>query len=67
MKFGIREITNLSLDRMEEILEFRTYTQFTYLTFDEAVNNGLKRSTILGPNGKNYDQDREHRLRKIAR
>lgn len=57
MTFRIRDITNLSLDQMEETFEFRVFTQFSYLIFDEAVKNGLKRSTHLSPTGKYYEQD----------
>jgi len=42
---------------MEEMLDFRMYTWFSYITFDDAVKNGLKRSTTQGPTGKTYDQD----------
>lgn len=42
---------------MEEISEFRAFTQLSYLTFEEMVKGGLKRIATLGPSGRSYDQD----------
>lgn len=64
MKVRAQEITNIYLSKMEEILEFRAFTQFSYLQFNSAIANGFKVTTHLEPIGKVVNQEQIHN--KIA-
>ena len=50
-------ITDLYLQEMEAILEFRALTQFAYLQFDRSANNGLKVKVQLRPTSKNLNTE----------
>lgn len=57
MKIGIRELTDLNLARMEEILEFRAFTQLSYISYKNAVDSGFKQTAHLGPTNRTFDQN----------
>lgn len=57
MRMQAKEITELYSSKMEEILEFRAFTQFSYLQFNDAVDKGFKVTTVIGPTRKMCDQN----------
>jgi len=57
MKKQAKDITELYLSKMEEILEFRAFTQLAYLKLNQAIDMGFKFKAQLTPTGKSLDQE----------